>query len=431
MDILQLPPEVIFHIFNFLSAHPKTLYSLRLTNRYLGGIAQTDVLWRESFFLIWGTGNPHFLQHICNNIFLDFDKKQAERKGKERESGDGEEQERRSNEEVELWQELAWPEGSGGGGGLGDGCAVSWWLLCRQALAVVSCFNSHPDWVVSQVLSVSLAAQENSIDCHTDNNNECAMNADKDGVCCEAKDSGTMKNNNDTVNNDNNDDDNNDDDNSKQQPQQIQKTNNPNNNNSKQPQQNQKTNNNDDGDNKQQPQQNQKTNKTKRRKLRKLSREKKLELCERMVTEQAKFLGQTKGLDVVMVSYCINSIFRQLSSDSFLSLRISFIKSFFASFFHFHDIPFLDALRAILKMIRISSFPMEARLISDILEEAGKVLYESIEEQVFNSSDSVYVLLYSSLLLNADLHNPCVSMKMTERQFILGNRGINEGEDIP
>lgn len=34
-------------------------------------------------------------------------------------------------------------------------------------------------------------------------------------------------------------------------------------------------------------------------------------------------------------------------------------------------------------------------------------------------------------MLNTDLHNPCVTKKMTKSEFIKNNRGIDNGKDVP
>lgn len=46
-------------------------------------------------------------------------------------------------------------------------------------------------------------------------------------------------------------------------------------------------------------------------------------------------------------------------------------------------------------------------------------------------SDTVYVLAYSTILLNTDAYNPQVKNRMSKDDFIKNNRGINEGQDLP
>ena len=47
------------------------------------------------------------------------------------------------------------------------------------------------------------------------------------------------------------------------------------------------------------------------------------------------------------------------------------------------------------------------------------------------SVDAVYVLAFSTIMLNTDLHNPSIKKKMEMSEFLANNRGVNEGEDLP
>lgn len=51
----------------------------------------------------------------------------------------------------------------------------------------------------------------------------------------------------------------------------------------------------------------------------------------------------------------------------------------------------------------------------------------------FKSSDSVFVLAYSIIMLTTNLHNPSVPSKdkMSRAQFLSQNRGINDGSNFP
>lgn len=50
---------------------------------------------------------------------------------------------------------------------------------------------------------------------------------------------------------------------------------------------------------------------------------------------------------------------------------------------------------------------------------------------IFVDSDAVYVLAFSTVILNTDAHNKNVKYKMTKAQFIKNNEGINGGQDLP
>ena len=46
-------------------------------------------------------------------------------------------------------------------------------------------------------------------------------------------------------------------------------------------------------------------------------------------------------------------------------------------------------------------------------------------------TDCVYILAFSTIMLNTDIHNPSVKHKMQESEFISNNKGINDGSDLP
>ncbi len=50
---------------------------------------------------------------------------------------------------------------------------------------------------------------------------------------------------------------------------------------------------------------------------------------------------------------------------------------------------------------------------------------------MFESADCLYVLAFSTIMLNTDIHNPSVKRKMTIAQFVAQNRGINNTKDLP
>jgi hypothetical protein len=50
---------------------------------------------------------------------------------------------------------------------------------------------------------------------------------------------------------------------------------------------------------------------------------------------------------------------------------------------------------------------------------------------VFSSPDTAYVLSFSLIMLNTDLHNPAIKRKISKEAFIKNNRGIDSGNDLP
>lgn len=74
--------------------------------------------------------------------------------------------------------------------------------------------------------------------------------------------------------------------------------------------------------------------------------------------------------------------------------------------------------------------PGEAQKIDRIMESFARH-YCFGNSQVFASPDVAYVLAFSLIMLNTDLHNPSVKKKITKEGFIKNNRGINVGKDLP
>jgi brefeldin A-resistance guanine nucleotide exchange factor 1 len=91
---------------------------------------------------------------------------------------------------------------------------------------------------------------------------------------------------------------------------------------------------------------------------------------------------------------------------------------------------FAAALRVFLHKFRM---PGEAQCIDRFMEAFSKELFrQQGAKSVFKNSDAVFVLAFSTIMLNTDLHNPQnKDRRMTREQFIRNNRGLNDGEDIP
>lgn len=93
---------------------------------------------------------------------------------------------------------------------------------------------------------------------------------------------------------------------------------------------------------------------------------------------------------------------------------------------------FSDAIRSFLQKFRL---PGEAQCIDRLMEAFAMRFYEcaAYSWSVFKSSDAIFILSFSTIMLNTDLHNPCMddAKRMTVDQFIRNNRGINDGENLP
>lgn len=96
----------------------------------------------------------------------------------------------------------------------------------------------------------------------------------------------------------------------------------------------------------------------------------------------------------------------------------------------FNGLPFDDAIRLFLSGFRL---PGEAQKIDRIMEKFAE-RYTRQNLDVFPSADTAFILAFSVIMLNTDLHNPSIKpeKRMTVESFIRNNRGISvDGTDLP
>lgn len=88
---------------------------------------------------------------------------------------------------------------------------------------------------------------------------------------------------------------------------------------------------------------------------------------------------------------------------------------------------FVDSLRQFLQSFRL---PGEAQKIDRFMLKFAH-RYVMGNPNAFANADTAYVLAYSVILLNTDLHSSKVANRMTREDFIKNNRGINDNADLP
>jgi brefeldin A-inhibited guanine nucleotide-exchange protein len=96
----------------------------------------------------------------------------------------------------------------------------------------------------------------------------------------------------------------------------------------------------------------------------------------------------------------------------------------------FTGLEFDDAIRLFLSGFRL---PGEAQKIDRIMEKFAE-RYTRQNLDVFPSADTAFILAFSVIMLNTDLHNPSIKpeKRMTVDSFIRNNRGISvDGTDLP
>ena len=141
----------------------------------------------------------------------------------------------------------------------------------------------------------------------------------------------------------------------------------------------------------------------------------------------ARILYMASGLDKAKVG-----IYLSKGPESDYPFQTE-VRHEFVSMYDFSEMPFAAALRLFLSKFRL---PGEAQCIDRFMESFSTELYRQQggnRDSLFKNSDAVYVLSFSTIMLNTDLHNPGIKEenRMTKDQFIKNNRGINDGEDLP
>lgn len=102
----------------------------------------------------------------------------------------------------------------------------------------------------------------------------------------------------------------------------------------------------------------------------------------------------------------------------------------FVGTFHFEGQPLLGALRMFLAAFRL---PKEAQQIDRVLQAFANAAFDQCAEAragQLASADVAYLLSFSIIMLNTDLHNPNIrpEKRMTPPDFVRNNR--NYGKDI-
>lgn len=101
----------------------------------------------------------------------------------------------------------------------------------------------------------------------------------------------------------------------------------------------------------------------------------------------------------------------------------------FVDIMEFARTRFVDALRRFLQSFRL---PGEAQKIDRFMLKFAE-RYISGNPNAFANADTAYVLAYSVIMLNTDLHSSKLKgrQRMSPDEFVKNNRGINDNADLP
>ncbi|SSD59686.1 related to Protein transport protein SEC7 [Saccharomycodes ludwigii] len=134
-------------------------------------------------------------------------------------------------------------------------------------------------------------------------------------------------------------------------------------------------------------------------------------------TSIAHFLLTTDNLDLASVGDYLGE-----GDEKNIAVMHAFVDEL-----DFRGSTFLDALRLFLQKFRL---PGEGQKIDRFMMKfAERFVVQN--PGVFAKSDTAYVLAYSVIMLNTDLHSPQIKHRMSLEEFIENTEGIDNGNDLP
>ena len=140
----------------------------------------------------------------------------------------------------------------------------------------------------------------------------------------------------------------------------------------------------------------------------------------------AKFLKSTPGLGKTQIGEYLGRGPKEVYPFT-ASVLIEYVNTFdFAG-----NLSIDKAMRVFLGHFKL---PGEAQCIDRLMEAFAVRLFDILGPgRPFKSKDAAFVLSFSTIILNTDLHNPRVAdaKRMTKNEFVKNNRGINDKEDLP
>lgn len=131
----------------------------------------------------------------------------------------------------------------------------------------------------------------------------------------------------------------------------------------------------------------------------------------------AKFLLTTEGLDKALLGDYLGE-----GDQENIAIMHAFV-----DLMDFSSMSFVDALRRFLQAFRL---PGESQKIDRFMLKFAE-RYTLGNPEIYANADTAYVLAYSVIMLNTDLHSPQIKNRMTTDDFLRNNRGINDNKDLP
>lgn len=131
----------------------------------------------------------------------------------------------------------------------------------------------------------------------------------------------------------------------------------------------------------------------------------------------AKFLLETEGLDKAVIGEYMGE-----GDEKNVAVMHAFVDQM-----DFSNTDFVQSMRTFLQSFRL---PGESQKIDRYMLKFAE-RYVLGNPHIFANAETAYVLSYSVILLNTDLHSPQIKNRMTVESFIKNNSGIDNDQDLP
>jgi len=113
----------------------------------------------------------------------------------------------------------------------------------------------------------------------------------------------------------------------------------------------------------------------------------------------------------------------------YLGSHLEFNQSVLRHFVQYHQFSQLLLVQALRQFLWSFRLPGEAMQIDRVMD-CFATHYCTQNPDIFEETDTCFILSFSIIMLNTALHNPNSKMKITSEQFIKMNKGINSGKDL-
>jgi len=144
---------------------------------------------------------------------------------------------------------------------------------------------------------------------------------------------------------------------------------------------------------------------------------------------KGEFLNKDSASEVALFLYREGRLSKK-QIGAFIGGHHDFNKKVLSEFVALHEFTHLILVQALRQFLWSFRLPGEAMQIDRIMEAFAKH-YCLQNPDLFDETDTCYILSFSIIMLNTTLHNANVKRKTTCQEFVSMNRGLNSGRDIP